>query len=542
MAHVLAPKRNWVLLLPLCFHGLGLVFGAIVWLVYGVGHLADGTASARHLLRAPTAAERAGGRTWFTAPSEALTLARPIGGLVPRWEPTGDPVPLTGTDDPWGGCAVRRRVWVSGKHAAWRDAEAWSWGAYLLRDPRGGTVLVPLSSLTSARRSVMSPSELRAMLPNEPAASAAQQYVRECFPEHATVAVDGVVEGGLLVRGADGGTGARLESAEGTRARARRGLAFEVSGLFGIAGPLVWLGLLLAFVRQSFALRGALTSVQDARKGWRALLLGGLAGGGLGVLVGSAAISTGRVAPQIAVGTVVAGSFAGVWWALAQSAAVVVRTFRAALVAGGTPQANARETNATKAREGVVVAPEQPVIGAVTERTVAFVQVEAFTLTLKGAVGAKVIGVATPSRIEATDGEGRFFVETATAAGFGPAEELRLDGAGLQRRGIDGPFVLGQRYLLRETALAAGDPVTVFGASTSEADPLARGEDYRDVGRSAVFVGTGGKGPLVFGGRRSELLAQATSDLNVLAYLRGVAGLLAVLVVVVPAVAIVLGG
>ena len=124
---------------------------------------------------------------------------------------------------------------------------------------------------------------------------------------------------------------------------------------------------------------------------------------------------------------------------------------------------------------------------------------------------------------------------------FGPFEELRLTGGELPALGIQGTFSRETRYLVRETTIDSGAVVSVVGDTTSEADPMARGEDYREAGKSTVFVAKDGKGPLAFAHGRATVLAQANKDLATLGLLRGVAFAFALAIPIVPILAVVLG-
>lgn len=527
MPHVVASKRMWILLLPLCLHGLALTVGAIVWFVFALGTFADPTASATHLFRTPTVAETAGGRTWFTATSEELVALEPSDGAEPRWAAN---VGLANTSDPWAGCSIRRQHYTSGKNAAWHDDTAWSYGAYVLHDAHGKRVVVPLSFLASASRTELEIDEVSRLLPNETAPHATR-YLRECFPASASVAVDGFVDAkGKLDRSADDGSGARIETPAETFARGRRGVAFQCVGLAAGLVPFAWLAAWVGFFRRPLALRKAVVSVMphDAKAMFLRMALATAASFAFGL----AMVATGRVAPVLLLFAFFGGSVTAFWNTFLWTAARTVSTFRDALVGASSTWRSA---------EGSVVAPEAPSVGAVTKRAHAFVQLETFELTSKGAVGRRVSKSASHPRIELAQVEGRVFVEASTIEVFGPFEELRLTGGELPALGIQGTFSRETRYLVRETTIDSGAVVSVVGDTTSEADPMARGEDYREAGKSTVFVAKDGKGPLAFAHGRATVLAQANKDLATLGLLRGVAFAFALAIPSVPILAVVLG-
>ena len=525
MAHVLSPKRTWVLLLPLFVHGLALTIGALVWFFFSVHCLFDETASARYVFRRPTSAEVAEGRVWFGAHTEARTVARPSEARS-AFEPLSDDgTKARRSEDPWDGCSIRRQFYVSGKNSGWRDGNAWSYGAYLLHDPEGHEVRLPLSALTSQNRVVMTPEAREQMdppaFPGEqanrkvPDEGGTEQFLRECFPETAELAVDGYVdEEHVVVRGVDTDPPARFESASRQRARARRTLVWQSFGLVAFGAPLMWLACFIAFVRQPFALRKLVAAVfpGDSKLLWKRAL----AAAGVGAILSAIAVCTGRVSPVVLVITTGLFGVAGLLGQALFMASSTLRTFERLLQSRGGPAGGASEA----CREGRLVAPEVPVVGRATHGYHAFAYHEAFELSAKGAVGSRVMVTSSHARLEAEDTSGRFFVETSRLEGVGSSDvtaEQRISGEGLALRGYDtSVFSPGKRYLLRETALAAGAPLTVLGMTRKEADPMARGEDYREAGQSTVFVpGQGNaRGPLFFAHPADILLHQAQKDVR----------------------------
>lgn len=536
MAHVLSVKRTWVFALVLAFHGLALMIAAMVWFVLSVRGLSSD--SSHHVFRRPNLEEQARGRVWLAATTEARTVARPS---VARTKPEssspearveGEP----GDVDPWG-CSVRRQDWFSGKSSGWRDGPAWSYGAYLLHDPEGHEVRVPLAFLTSTSRTLLSPKQVKEMLPNEEAPGKVQ-YLRECFPEVAAISVDGYVDSAhVLVNGIDGEPAARFETLAAQRARARRKIALYSFGLVAFGAPFAWLAAWVALVRQPLVLHSAVASVfpLDASGLWKS----SLAGAAFGALLGALALSTGRVSPIVLVAS--AGLF-GVAAMLAQSLRLTVGaldTFRRLLARG-------QSSSGALCRSGRLAAPVVATQGRLSGRSHAFAFESCFELSPKGAVGRRVSTASSHPRLEVEDGEGRFFVDTVTLEAFASENiEERLDAENLQMRGFDASvFVTGKRYLVRETPLEAGCPVTVLGPAISEADPLARGEDYREAGRSTVFVpGEPGRrrGPLLFALPRESLAAQASKDLTTFRFFQVLFGLWAMALPVPLAVALLLG-
>jgi len=514
MAHVLSPKRTWIFLLPLLVHGLAAAIGGLVWFVFSLHALLDETASARHIFRRPTPAEVAEGRVWFAATSEARTVARPEEARLAREaSPRGGEEYLGG--DPWDGCAVRRQYWMSGKNSGWRDGPSWSYGAYLLHGPEGQEVRVPFSALTSLSRTPIHPDDVLILLPTE-SAPGKVQYLRECFPEQQTLSVDGYVDTAhVLIRGIDDDAPARFESPSEQRSRARNRLVVQSFGLVAFGLPLLWLSAFIGFVRQPLVLQKPLATVVpgDRSRLWKRALLGASAG----LLLSGIAVATGRVSVLAVLFAVVACGVAGI---LGEALALVVRTLE---TAGALLLTGAKTGGSLDCREGRIVMPERPTTGQVSGRIHAFAFLEAFELSPKGAVGARRFSASSHPRVEITDEAGRFFVETHTLEAIGPSVEERLDGGDLLIRGFEPSFFSAEkRYLLRETLVDVDAPVTVLGKTTREADPLARGEDYREAGQSQVFTQADPalRGPVLFTHARSALAAQAQEDLRTLAVFR----------------------
>ncbi len=514
MAHVLSPKRTWIFLLPLLVHGVAAAIGGLVWFLFSLHALLNETASARHIFRRPTTAEAAEGRVWFAATSEARTVARPEEARMAR-----EASPRAGEEhlgsDPWDGCAVRRQYWMSGKNSGWRDGPSWSYGAYLLHGPEGQEVRVPFSALTSLSRTPIDPDDVRILLPTE-SAPGKVQYLRECFPEKATLSVDGYVDTAhVLIRGVDDDAPARFESPSEQRSRARIRLVFQSFGLAAFGIPLLWVSAFIGFVRQPMVLQKHLSSVFPSDKSW--LWKRALVGASVGLVVSGVAVATGRVS---LLGVLFATFGFGVAGILGEALASVVRTLEPA---GALLLTGAKTGGSLDCREGRIVMPERPTTGQVSKREHAFAFLEAFELSPKGAIGARRFSASSHPRVEITDEAGRFFVETHTLEAIGPSVEERLDGGDLLIRGFESSIVSAdKRYLLRETLVDVDAPVTVLGKTTREADPMARGEDYREAGQSQVF-GTpdpASRGPVLFTHPRAALAAQAQKDLRTLAVFR----------------------
>ena len=338
---------------------------------------------------------------------------------------------------------------------------------------------------------------------------------RSCFPETTELAVDGYVDGEhVLVRSVDTDPPARFESASHQRSRARLTLASQSFGLVAFGAPLLWLACLIAFVRQPFALRKRVATVfpGDSALLWKRAL----AAAGTGAVLGAIAVGTGRVSPVVLVITTGLFGVAGLLGQALAMASTTLRTFEHLLRSRGGPVEGAAEA----CREGRLVAPEVPVVGRVTPGHHAFAHHEAFELSAKGAVGARVMVTSSHPRLEAEDTSGRFFVETSRLEGVGSRDvsaEQRMSGEQLGLRGYDtSVFSSPNGYMLRETALAAGTLLTVLGRTKKEADPMARGEDYREAGQSTVFLPAQGtaRGPLLFAHPADILLHQAQKDLR----------------------------
>jgi hypothetical protein len=514
MAHVLSPKRTWIFILPLLVHGVAAAIGGLVWFLFSLHALLDETASARHIFRRPTPTEVAEGRVWFAATSEARTVARPEEARLAR-----EASPRAGEEhlggDPWDGCAVRRQYWMSGKNSGWRDGPSWSYGAYLLHGPEGQEVRVPFSALTSLSRTPIHPDDVLSLLPTE-SAPGKVQYLRECFPEKATLSVDGYVDSAhVLIRGIDDDAAARFESPSEQRSRARVRLVFQSFGLVAFGVPLLWIAAWIGFVRQPMVLQKHLSSVFPSDKSWlwkRALL-----GASVGLLASGIAVVTGRVS---LLGVLLATLVFGVAGLFGEALASVVRTLEAG---GALLLSGAKVGGSLDCREGRIVMPERFTTGQVSKREHAFAFLEAFDLSPKGAVGARRFSASSHPRVEVTDEAGRFFVETHTLEAIGPSVEERLDGGDLLLRGFEpSVFSADKKYLLRETIVDVEAPVTVLGQTTQEADPMAHGEDYREAGQSQVFgkPDRAARGPFLFMHARTALVAQVQKDLLTVAVLR----------------------